>query len=212
MLVRRHSPMPEQDEITLWFARLHKGDARAADEIWRIYFQKLVRFARRKLGSLPRRAADEEDVALSAMHSFYRGMAAGRFEVVGCRDTLWRLLVTITARKAFHLLRRQKTVKRGGGPMRGDSAFLVQSDSTHEEAGIEQVLGREPSPEFAQEVVENCSHLLNRLDDDSLRVVAGLKLEGYTNVEIAARLSCVTRTVERKLERIRDIWTSEDLP
>jgi DNA-directed RNA polymerase specialized sigma24 family protein len=202
--------MSEQDEITRWISRLHQGDARAAEEIWRVYFQKLVRFAHRKLGNLPRRDADEEDVALSAMHSFYRGVLSGRLEVVGGRDALWRLLVTITARKAFHLRRRQKTVKRGGGQVRGDSAFLVPVDS-HDEAGIEQVLGREPSPEFAQEVIENCGQLLGTLHDDSLRTVAGLKLEGYTNEEIAEQLCCVTRTVERKLERIRDIWTTEGL-
>jgi DNA-directed RNA polymerase specialized sigma24 family protein len=202
--------MPEQDEITLWFARLQQRDAQAVDAIWQAYFHKLVRFARRKLGALPRRTADEEDVALSAMHSFYRGVADGRFEVVASRDVLWRLLVTITARKAFHLHRRQKTVKRGGGQVRGESAFLVPSGS-QDEAGIEQVLGREPSPEFAQEVIENCGQLLGALHDDSLRTVAGLKLEGYTNEEIAEQLCCVTRTVERKLERIRDIWTTEGL-
>jgi DNA-directed RNA polymerase specialized sigma24 family protein len=39
--------------------------------------------------------------------------------------------------------------------------------------------------------------------------VASWKLEGYTDEEIAARLGCVTRTVERKLARIRSIWARE---
>src|SRR5262245_26366986 len=199
------------DEISVWLARLSQGDVRAADEIWRSYFEKLVRFARRKLDSAPRRAADEEDVALSAMQSFYRGVADGRFAAIGDRDSLWRLLLTITTHKVFHELRGQRAVKRGGGQVRGESAFLGRADGGREEAGIEQVLGREPSPEFAQELVEVCNRLLAGLGDASLRHVADLKLQGFTNDEIALELDCAARTVERKLERIRDLWTPESV-
>jgi hypothetical protein len=34
-------------------------------------------------------------------------------------------------------------------------------------------------------------------------------MDGYTNEEIAGRLDCVVRTVERKLERIRILWSGE---
>jgi hypothetical protein len=36
------------------------------------------------------------------------------------------------------------------------------------------------------------------------------KLEGSTNPEIAERLECTLRTVERKLERIRAYWGNGD--
>lgn len=196
------------DEISLWLARLSQGDARAAEAIWQAYFEKLVRFARRKLDTAPRRAADEEDVALSAMQSFYRGVAEGRFAAVGDRDALWRLLITITTHKILHELRGQRAVKRGGGQVRGESAFRGRAGGGAE-VGIEQVLGREPSPELAQELVEVSNWLLMSLGDASLRQVADLKLQGYTNDEIARVLKCATRTVERKLERIRDQWTPE---
>jgi DNA-directed RNA polymerase specialized sigma24 family protein len=48
--------------------------------------------------------------------------------------------------------------------------------------------------------------LLDQLPDEMLRQVALLTLEGYQPKEIAEKLGCVRRTVERKLERIRDIW------
>ena len=63
--------------------------------------------------------------------------------------------------------------------------------------------------------VDNLRRLLDVLDDDALRHIAQLKFEGYTNEEIAGTLGCVLRTVERKLERIREIWTyaaGQDLP
>jgi DNA-directed RNA polymerase specialized sigma24 family protein len=41
---------------------------------------------------------------------------------------------------------------------------------------------------------------------------AGAKMEGYTNAEIAQRLACSLRTVERRLELIRNTWQAERVP
>jgi hypothetical protein len=54
--------------------------------------------------------------------------------------------------------------------------------------------------------------LFGSLADESLRVVALLKLEGYSNEEIARSLDCSLRTEERKLEVIRKLWTAEGTP
>ena len=51
--------------------------------------------------------------------------------------------------------------------------------------------------------------LFGSLADESLRVVALLKLEGHSNEEIAQSLDCGLRTVERKLEVIRKRWMAE---
>ena len=53
---------------------------------------------------------------------------------------------------------------------------------------------------------------LDRLDatgDPVLRIVALARLEGDTIDEIATRLGCVRRTVERKLVLIERIWLEE---
>ena len=50
---------------------------------------------------------------------------------------------------------------------------------------------------------------MQQLGDSSLRTIATWKLEGYTDQEIGAGLGCVTRTVQRKLARIRNIWAKE---
>ena len=91
--------MSTADDVTRWIAELGGGDAAAAEGLWDVYFAKLVRYARRRLQDLPRRTFDEEDIALSAMFSFCRGLEEGRFQDLEDRDDLWRLLVTITARK-----------------------------------------------------------------------------------------------------------------
>jgi len=198
------------DNVTQWIANLSDGDDLAAALLWEKYFEKLVRFARKKLQYMPRRASDEEDVALSAMHSFCRGMAKQRFPKVDDREDLWKLLVTITARKAYGQMRAARTEKRGGGEVRGESVF-VRTEGEDDIAGIGQVLGREPTPELANMVAEDCQHLLALLGDETLHQVAVHKLEGFSNKEIAEKLGCVTRSVERKLQRIRDKWSREGL-
>jgi RNA polymerase sigma factor (sigma-70 family) len=199
--------MSTSDEVTVWIGKLCDGDGQAAQEIWNHYFERLTYFARKKFEGLPCRVADEEDVALSALNSLCRGAAAGRFPQLADRQDLWRLLVTIAARKVCAQMRRQRADKRGGGKVRGESVF-VHADGD-EAPGIEQALGREPSPELANMVAEDCQRLMTNLDDPTLRQIAQLKLEGYTNEEISERLGCVLRTVERKLERIREKWSKE---
>jgi DNA-directed RNA polymerase specialized sigma24 family protein len=197
------------EEVTQWLTKLGRGDPAAAQAVWDRYFDKLVLYARRKLEGLPRRAADEEDVALSAMQSFCRNMAAHRFDEVADGEALWKLLVTITARKACALRRRQFAAKRGGCTVRGESAFVGRQADEGRDDGIGAVLGEEPTPELVAMVAEDCRAMLDRLGDATLRQIALYTLEGYSPPEIAEKLACVRRTVERKLERIREKWAKE---
>lgn len=193
------------DDVTEWLIQLARGEQDAAQRLWQRYSQRLVALARRRLEGIPRRVADEEDVALSAFQSFCRGLASGRFPRLNDREDLWRLLVTITAHKALGYARRHRAEKRGAGSVRGESAFLT-GDGSSGQFGIGQIIGREPTPEFACMVAENLRELLESLGDDFLRRLALLKLEGYTNEQVASQLACTVRTVERKLHRIRQKW------
>ena len=197
--------MRQDDEVTCWLSGLARGEDVAVEEIWRRYYDRLVRLARGKLAEGKRRMADEEDVALSAFHSFCRGAAAGRFPHLEDRHDLWKLLVTITARKAARQVRREMQQKRGSGGVRGESVFAGSTDR-EEGCGIGGVLGAEPTPEFAALAAEECERMLESLADEQLRQIALWKLEGYSNDEIAEKLQCAPRTVERKLHRIRDLW------
>jgi DNA-directed RNA polymerase specialized sigma24 family protein len=59
-------------------------------------------------------------------------------------------------------------------------------------------------------VGEECQRLLDALADEEARAVALFKMEGYTNEEIAQKLDCAPRTVERKLNLIRQLWEKEN--
>jgi len=192
--------MASSGSVTVWVARLRAGDTAAAQQLWEKYYRRLVGLARQKLLGRPRAAADEEDVALSAFHSFCRGVDQDRFPRLADRDDLWQLLVLLAARKAAHLIRDETRQKRGGG------AVVHTSGLADQDSRLAELIGPEPTPEFAAQVAEECYRLLDRLGNDELRAVALAKMEGYPNEEIAGQQGCVVRTVERRLRTIRGLW------
>ena len=196
--------------VTRWIGDLAaSGDVdSAAQKLWERYFDRLVHLARDRLRAMSRGPADAEDAALSAFDSFCRGAAAGRFPRLDARDDLWALLVTITVRKASDQVRRERRQKRGGGRVRGEQE-LSQADPGAG-GGLDELVGREPTPELAAMMAEQYLHLLEGLADETLRRIATWKLEGYSIEEIAARLGCGRRTIERKLGVIRSSWRAAE--
>ena len=200
--------MSSSGSVTQWIAQLKAGDPAAARPLWDRYFQQMVAHARRKLAAAPRRAGDEEDVALSAFHSFWQAAAQGRFPRLEDRHDLWQLLLVITDRKALKLAARERRQRRGGGQVLDEAAcaagwptavsFLTEAP--------------EPAPEFAALVADECRRLLLALGDAELRQVAVLKMEGYTVPEIAGRIGWAPRTVKRWLNLIRRTWEKELQP
>jgi RNA polymerase sigma factor (sigma-70 family) len=199
-----------EGSITRWLTALKGGDAAAAQPLWERYHRQLIALARRKLALSRRREADEEDVVQNAFHSFFRGVTGGRFPQLHDRDNLWRLLVVLTARKALDQVAYEHRERRSGTSA-GQSP-LSSGRAEHDAAALERIVGDEPTPEFAAQVAEECERLLDRLADDTLRQVALWKMEGFTNEEIGGRLDCSRRTVARKLETIRLIWSKEPDP
>ena len=82
---------------------------------------------------------------------------------------------------------RRLAQKRGGGNERGESVFTGGADS-EKNVGIGQVLGNEPTPEFAAVMTETCEQLLAQLQDETLVTIALHKMQGLTNEEIAKDL------------------------
>jgi DNA-directed RNA polymerase specialized sigma24 family protein len=195
--------------VTEWIGKLQTGDDEAARQLWRRYFDRLVELARRRLGTAPRRVADEEDVALSVFRCLCHGAEHGQFVDLSGRDELWRLLVILTEHKVIDQRRAATGQKRGGGRVRGDSAFPEPSNGDSP-GGFDQTAGNAPTPEFLLILADEHQRLMNSLTDKRLRQIAESKLLGYTNGEIAQQLGLTRRSVERKLQRIREQWT-EDL-
>lgn len=195
-------------DVTIWIRSLETGDAEAAEQLWAYCFPRLLSYSRGKLPAGLRRVLDEEDVALSAFKSFCFGAAKGSLGQIQGRDELWKLLYCITARKATGEIRRETRQKRGGGKVSGESVFIT-ADGGEVSSGLQNFPSAEPTPAELFEFTNQCEKLFDILDDDVLRAIAILRVEGYAVEEIASRVGCARRSVERRLNLIRTIWTRE---
>lgn len=201
--------MPAAPQVTTLIEQFHGGDPDAAAQLWHRYFPQIVRLARARLKGARRAVADEEDVALSAFKSLWMGVQEGRFPKLTNRDSLWSLLVAITAHKSVDLIRRENRQKRGGT---GGPCSTTGDDCGAKSTPLSGVIEPQANPEFAALIGDQFEALVKKLDcaeDPDLLPVAIAKMLGDSTPEIAARLGCVRRTVERKLALIRRIWEDE---
>ncbi len=187
--------------VTHWIAGLKSGDADAAQRLWDRYFNRLIDLARNHLCVAAHGGADGEDVAQSVFKSLCLGAERGKYPQLSDRDSLWMLLVAMSTHKSRDLLRHNGRLKRGGGRVLDEAALLAGDESI---SGIEEIIQRDPTPEFAAEIAEECQRLLSRLNNVE-RQTAQLKLQGLANQEVAAEMECGLRTIERRLRAVRRI-------
>lgn len=200
--------VPSDRSITCWIADLKEGDDSAAQHaLWQRYFNRLVGLARQTLGASPRGAEDEEDVALSALKSFFDGVNQGEFPDLQDRDGLWPLLAKITARKAINQRKRQLAAKRGGGRVvaASEAGGAGRDGEPRQIDFVEDDL----SPASIVALSDECKRLIDLLPEPILQEIARHKLAGYTTGEIATQLGVAPRTVERKTGLIRSHWKQE---
>jgi DNA-directed RNA polymerase specialized sigma24 family protein len=194
------------ESVTQWLHGIKVGEGADIQRLWNRYFRRLVRLASAKLPGHCRRAFDEEDVAISAFQSFCDRAGQGQFPQLNGRDDLWRVLATLTVRKAALMMRHQTRQKRGGGQVLGESAFQVRGRQSGNGRSLGEILGKEPTPDDAARFADAFEHLINKLDNPTLKTIVLRKLEGQTAEEIGAGLGTSTRTIDRKLRLIRAIW------
>ena len=198
--------MATDDSVTQWIIDIKRGDENAAQRLWDRYFSRLAAIATKRLKTVSRLPTDGEDVALSAFYSLCAGMNDGRFVELADRDSLWKLLVAVTVRKASHAIRDEFRGKRSGGKLVGESALLNRAEVEAGMRGLEMVLDREPTPEFVMQVEEEIQRLFDLLPDDELKQIASWKMQGMTSKEIADQIGKALATVERRLKLIRTFW------
>lgn len=204
--------------VTQWLRRVQRGrDDAAAQQLWQRYWRQLAAVARRRLRHLGARCrtADEADAVQEAFAAFFRRLEEGAYPDCRDRNDLWCLLVKIAENKARQLARAQRRRKRGNGKVRGDSAVMpggsLRGNAFDRLADVERELPlaeptlEEPSEAFVDHLLDTFSLFYGSLDSTEREVLRG-RMQGYTNDEIAARIGCVTRTVERKLKVIRSRW------
>lgn len=186
---------PSDTDVTRWLRRLDSEDSdEAARKLWEYYIDQVLREARKRFRTTPRRVADEEDVAVSVFDNLFRKARAGRFAELADRNELRALLFKLTKDKVFDRIKQQNAQKRGD--VRGDSVFAAVATN-----GI-------LDPAADRTAVEELLEFIAALPSDALRRVAELRVQGHSREEIATALDLKSvRVVEYKLTTIRRYWS-----
>jgi RNA polymerase sigma factor (sigma-70 family) len=194
--------MTLKGSVTLLIDQLRSPEAgawnEAARQVWLRYSPQLLDQARRRLdGRIRSGRADEEDVVQEVYKSLTLRMRQGEYRLEGRADLL-RLLLRMTRNKARKLAARHTRHGRDVRRERPDSDGALELPAADRDPAEAAIL----EEEFRRRV--------DGLPED-LRKVALWRLAGYSNDEIAGpgMLDCSVRTVERKLERIRQLWAPE---
>ncbi len=157
--------------------------------VWEHFAERLCAIARAKLHSNTRKLYDEEDAALSVFRSVCAGMSAGNFPDLRDRNSLWALMLVITTQKISNRHRFDRQQRRDVRRTVTNSVFCHWENPAGNE-GLQHLISREPTPEFAAEFAETCHSLFASLDDPQLEQVVLLRMEGRTDAEIAETLKC----------------------
>src|SRR5262245_5918520 len=91
--------MDEAEPIAELLERCRRGDAAAAEALFARYARRLTGLAEQHLSRKLAGRVGGEDVVQSVFRTFFRRLADGDFRIDSTAQ-IWRLLVTITLRKA----------------------------------------------------------------------------------------------------------------
>ncbi len=188
-----HEQNRENIDFDSWWRQLEAGEESAATEIVDLYYDRLVRLARKRLAGMPPQVADDEGAVISALRSFFSAVQDGQFTRVGDEDDLWRILARITARKSVRQLRVHWKQSGEGG----------QVDRRRE---LAELFSTDPTPDEEAALVEQCEKCFNALQEETLLQITRMRLQGMGTREIADQLEIHVRSVQRKLNLIKKIW------
>jgi RNA polymerase sigma-70 factor (ECF subfamily) len=198
----RRFSMKNPGSVTRNAHDMHSPDAarreEAARQIWLRFAARLRGLVRSRLDPRILRRAGEEDVLQSLFASFVAA-PPGPGGPPQSRADLWRLLVHFTICKVVKTADYHRAQRRD---FRRERFLSEAPDDGCTPAEPEDPRWIGPEDEVAAR--DEFERLRNLVPDD-LRSVFDLRLEGYTNAQIAQRLDRVERTVELKLRAIRSV-------
>jgi RNA polymerase sigma-70 factor (ECF subfamily) len=169
------------------------GDEDAARQLFDRYAEQLVLLARKRISQRLASRIDPEDIVQSVFRTFFHRAKQGQFHLDDPEDVV-KLLARITVHKTFRQIAFHKRAKR-------DATAEAPHGDDAQDLLLKLVTG-EPSPEETAEFVDNLEHFFTRLGDEERRILE-MRMEGYTNVEIANRMGITDRKIRRIMERVR---------
>jgi RNA polymerase sigma-70 factor (ECF subfamily) len=193
--------MPDSSVTQILLKRWREGDEDAARDLFRLYEERLLSLARQRISQRFGGRLDPEDVVQSVFRTFFTRTKDGKFQVEN-PDDVWKLLARITVNKTFRQIAFHRAAKRNV------NLEKAQGDDTQDY--LVTLLDRGPTPEMANQFLDQVEHFLNRLRPED-RQILELRMQGYKDVEIAEKLNISDRTIRRLMERVRTSAEQEGL-
>lgn len=181
--------MTDQNPADL-IERARAGDQDAWHELFEECYPKILRVVRRRLSQQMRRHIDSTDIANEVINSL--AVRFGDFDFDSMGD-LRRFVVHAAQQKVVDHYRHVHAQKRDVGR---DRAFVAEDGVTPWEPP-----GSSPTPSQVAVAVEEERQLLDNQSGDA-REVLELRIQGYSNGEVAEKVGWSRRTVERFLQKL----------
>ena len=198
------------ETVTLWLSQPRPGRSGGrAQRIWERYYDRMVRLARKKLGAHKEAGGRRGGRGAQCLPELLSGppRPAGFRWPRGPARPSGNCWWTITAQKAIAQIRRELLQKHGGGgAVRGESVLIRRRRH--------RAMGRNPGS-LGQGTFARTGRDDRRTVPATFGLSAGRVTPGHrpvqtrglpTNAKIAQKLKCARRTVEQKLNRIRERW------
>jgi RNA polymerase sigma factor (sigma-70 family) len=174
---------------------LRADDQEAARQLVDRYLDRLVALARRRISQRLASRLDPEDVVQSVFRTFFFHAKEGKFQIKD-QDDLCKLLMRITVHKVLKQVEHHTAGKR--------DPHLETEQGNRTLARMHELLSKDPTPEAQVIFLDQLEHVVSQLGPTPRKILE-MRMQGYSEKEIAAELDISDRTIRRVLERVRGL-------
>jgi hypothetical protein len=201
--------------VTVLLREAKLGKADAFEQLFQFYFGQLLQIAQHRLGSSGnRRVADEEDLAIQVLATFFVDLQDGKDVPIVSRTDVLRMLSRRLQQRAANQKRDAMREKRGEGKVSGESVFR-DGMGQFDPAGINQIADPKAADPRGDDPLQVFGlfhqRLLDSLNDPLTRSIASMWLAGDSAEKIVSESGRSRPTVYRKLKLIRETWQAAAL-
>lgn len=185
--------------------RVRQGDPNAIAELYNRYLERSVRLAKSRLKGGEDHLIDDEQAAMSALESLVLRVRGGNYTDLDDHLKLWNLLACIINRKVFKYRRSMY------GPTRSPDQPMIAVNQLNGDSSNDNgfsLADQEPSPLSAVIANDTLQQILDSLTDEGARTVLLLRMEGYSDAEIADKVNHSRNWVSRRTSAIRRVAKS----
>lgn len=187
-LTRSSSPEPSDGSL---LRRFRTGEQEAATRLYLRYAKRLHGLATAQTGDDLKARIDPEDIVQSVFRTFFRRAQEGHYEVPNGEE-LWKLFLVI----GLHKIRDAAVFHRAAKRNVQKTIAMIPGAASSEPVAADQV-----AETTLRIVIDELLHKLNSSQKD----IVMMRMEGAQVDEIALQTKRSHRTVERTLQKFREL-------